>query len=183
MRSLPHPTDRPLSSEATPQPGTDEGSTLCLECGLCCRGAIHAKAVLFDEDRSLARELVLRVIATPDGPRFRLPCHHHVDGRCTTYDNRPRVCHEYQCKLLGRLLSGRLSLADCLDRVHHVQNLVATLQKTTGVPAAQVSIWGHMRRWLSDPSNAKDRNARLDAGELLIFLKKEFVPEQEESEG
>ena len=88
------------------------GSDLCLQCGLCCNGVLHSRAILVPADLPLADELGLDVFNDAKGCAFRLPCPRFQDGKCSVYDRqRPHICGAYQCALLKKYLSDQIDLS------------------------------------------------------------------------
>ena len=75
------------------------GSRLCTQCGLCCTGALHNYAVLEPAEIPVARSQGL-IIRMEERPGFSLPCPRLVNGVCSIYKTRPRVCSGYKCQVL-----------------------------------------------------------------------------------
>ena len=105
------------------------GSALCLACGLCCRGYLHSKAVL--EEEEVARfEGVVEVIREAEGEvYFRLPCAQiGEDNACKIYEvGRPLACGRFRCKVLREYLEGERELEEVLGVVREAKN--ALIQK------------------------------------------------------
>jgi len=96
------------SSSSIPIP--EDGSALCLSCGLCCLGILHGKAILGEDEVEQAARLGLSTFRSSEGKLFfQLPCPCYKDNRCSVYPDRPRVCSNYRCKLLDDYLRGRIS--------------------------------------------------------------------------
>ena len=105
----PHMSDEPECSEPS---GTIDGSSLCLSCGICCRGALYPWAML-DKDELDAEETAgVKVISYKDEHAFCLPCGYHncSDNSCSIYGKRFKVCSRYKCDLLKKALAGEVDL-------------------------------------------------------------------------
>lgn len=99
------------------------GSALCTQCGLCCAGALHDRAVLDEDEIEPARFLGLPVV--DDGrPAFALPCPRLENSMCTIYESRPRVCGRYKCKLLQDLEAAEVTLEQASERVATAKDLL-----------------------------------------------------------
>ena len=94
-----------------------DGSALCLACGLCCRGSLHADVVvLVEEVGRFGGQFELKQHAGHDYFHFDLPCRYlGEDNRCQIYAaGRPATCGAYRCKLLRDYLGGKRALEACL---------------------------------------------------------------------
>ena len=85
------------------------GSQLCTECGLCCTGALHDRAVLDEDEIPSASSLGLPICES-GRLAFALPCPHLSGTVCSIYADRPRVCSRYKCQLLLDVEAGSLAL-------------------------------------------------------------------------
>jgi hypothetical protein len=83
-----------------PKPCGSTGSTLCLGCGLCCAGVLHAHAVVKPDEIEQVRALGLTGATLRDGFGFRQPCPLCREQRCSVYPHRPATCQAYRCDLL-----------------------------------------------------------------------------------
>jgi hypothetical protein len=111
------------------------GSTLCLQCGLCCDGTLFGFAWLDDDETARARALGLPVEQRVDKQgrtrwSFPQPCVRHQDGCCTIYDEQPRRCARYTCRLLDGYVEGSRSFDDCLGVVKLVREMAAEIPAT-----------------------------------------------------
>src|SRR3954464_7170194 len=93
-------------------------NSLCLECGLCCNGAIFADVRLQPEDDPARLKTLGLSISTPQsrqGTRhFNQPCS-ALDGcRCRIYTGRPAYCRLFDCLLLKSVNEGRTGTAEAL---------------------------------------------------------------------
>jgi hypothetical protein len=158
------------------------GSQLCTECGLCCTGALHDRAVLEPEEVEFARDLGLYVRAE-GRPTFALPCKYLQGCSCTIYSNRPKVCARYQCQLLDDVQQANLPLEAALEHVRVAKRMCedvrALLPPGMDFPTA--------RQLLHEPPGAlpavTDRSAemplRLALTTLCLYLDKHFKHSRE----
>ncbi|MBL8920184.1 MAG: YkgJ family cysteine cluster protein [Myxococcaceae bacterium] len=80
-------------------------SALCLSCGVCCDGTLFATAPLAPGEAARLAERV----SVLDADTMEFPCR-ALDGvRCTIYDDRPRICREFNCLVLAELAAGRIT--------------------------------------------------------------------------
>ena len=90
-------------------------SPMCLECGLCCNGALFEQGELRPGDNAAALEsLGVRIRPNRAGAfratRFDQPCGAFDGCRCKAYSQRPAYCRAFECLLLKQLENGTLSL-------------------------------------------------------------------------
>lgn len=123
----------------------EDGSRLCLACGLCCQGILHDFVALDTEGERAARRLGLEVDYEEKQPAFRLPCPYHQCGSCTVYLDRPRTCSTYHCKLLRRYVAGEIPFESCLQRIEQVRSLVSSIQRHLDSGATSESFWPPLR--------------------------------------
>lgn len=112
----------PQSSGPGPAEIVDAGSALCLECGLCCRGALfdwfHSNDTESYEFRDTDIEFFINAIDDDDTEiSGSLPCRCHVDGRCSIFPDRPETCSRYSCQLLRSVFNGSVGIDDALSIV------------------------------------------------------------------
>lgn len=119
-----------------------KGSELCVECGLCCQGFLHPYALVYDDEVDFVKALDLEPYTderVPDEKLFRLPCHHHKNGCCSIYPNRPRVCGEYKCNVLLRFLDQGASFEKSQTLVRTAVHLVEAIQTHIGSSGSKKS--------------------------------------------
>ncbi len=100
-----------------------DASPLCLDCGLCCNGAIHHYGVLKENEVEAAERLGLAVERTRDYLGFAQPCTKHDGNQCTIYELRPSTCVNYYCGLASRYRKGEIPLRDALQVVAEARRL------------------------------------------------------------
>jgi hypothetical protein len=122
-----------------------DGSTLCVQCGLCCDGTLFEVASLADGEEVPARSLGMKIIEhTGDvgesAKGFALPCHLLKDRRCSVYEDwRPRVCHRYTCRLLDGYVDGSRSVDECLRVIGIVRDVANELRALTNTASSEQS--------------------------------------------
>ena len=104
---------------------------LCLDCGLCCNGALFRTMFTTDKEKSyfkekdrfkstyrLKRRLGYDVIATDHGHVYHQQkgCEHlQEDNKCKNYETRPETCKTYKCGVLRRYQDGKISYKTALN--------------------------------------------------------------------
>jgi hypothetical protein len=124
-----------------------DGSALCLPCGFCCRGVLHLHASLDEDEVLLAGELGLEAAPHFDRRSFRLPCPRFEEGKCSTYQHRPRVCARYECRLLHRYLQGQIALEAALKLIYEADAQLAGVEASIGAGAAGKPLWQQLEVW------------------------------------
>ena len=116
---------------------SDEVSTLCRACALCCDGTLFAYVTVPAEDAKALRARDAALEARKDGT-FRLgqPCRALEARSCTLYAVRPGPCRSYACMLAKALEEGELSLDAALATVDGAHQKLAALGEALGAPAA-----------------------------------------------
>jgi uncharacterized protein len=161
---------------SSPARTEDDGSRLCLACGLCCQGIFHKSAKIRTDEVQAARRLGLPVLATDEGPAFSLPCPRHAEDRCTVYAERPSPCRGYQCKLLQRYLDGESTLEEGLARVRMARQLVARVRQRLGPETPSNGLWQQLRALGEERITAAltDRELLMDLLGLLTLSHQHF---------
>jgi uncharacterized protein len=111
-------------------PGVSE---LCIECGMCCSGAVYPSANLRRDEVEQAQAKEFQVIAAladePQEYAFALPCHYLAGTACTIYGQwRPRVCAEFFCSLAIGLGQGKVSAVEAGAKVQTAHDLQAQIK-------------------------------------------------------
>jgi hypothetical protein len=97
-------------------------ATLCKACGLCCDGSLFGRVALEPDELEAARKNRLPLVR--DGSAFEQPCTSYVQNACTCYDERPRACRRFVCRLYERHEREGGPLAPRLDAVKRVHELL-----------------------------------------------------------
>lgn len=110
-----------VMSEITASNGDscDGGNELCRRCGLCCDGSLFGRVPLGPEE-SIAQLQAAGFQIQPDETNrqtFAQPCPQYQNCQCRMYDQRPRKCREFECKVLSRFVNGEIDMEEALRRV------------------------------------------------------------------
>lgn len=144
------------------------GSKLCLDCGLCCRGVVVTYAFLMPSEVDKAKRLNLSVCQQDGRDTFNLPCSHHINGKCTVYENRFKVCESYKCEMLKRLLAGEVSLEEALKIVAITQNLEKEIYELIGEFDSSKNVWDLLREFF-EANYLKKPGELLESHPELLF--------------
>lgn len=146
-----------------------DGLHPCVGCGLCCNGVLYrrARAEPHEHDMLTAAGLVLE----PDGDNtyFILPCRFESCGRCTIYNDRFTICHEFKCALLRQVDSGEVSAATACATVAQAKLLVEKVQ-SLDVGAEYYVDRLQLRRSLADEIRNQTGEARHQMGQRLLAM-------------
>jgi uncharacterized protein len=108
---------------------------LCMACGLCCDGTLFKTARVDPDERLIELQASgVQIHIENERRRLLLPCAAYENNICKAYYNeRAKVCTEYQCKLLKQCLSGKITWDEAEEVVRttqlHKKELEANLRK------------------------------------------------------
>lgn len=162
-----------LHSEQTQSDNATQslGSQLCVACGLCCRGVVVTYAYLLPNEVEKAKGLDLSVGQQEGRDTFDLPCKHHLDGKCSIYENRFHVCEAYQCTMLKRLLAKSISLEEALAIVRKTQELEKDIHQLLGTKDPTSGVWSALEDFFK-ANHVKNPNELLHSHpELLLKIR------------
>lgn len=128
------------------------------------------------ESERLAR-LGLSITVRSQGSGFSLPCPCYREGHCAEYNERPKACSGYQCKLLRRHLAGEVTWEEGLRRVEQVKRLAASIRGRLGTGDG-LSIWQQLRSARGQGSDL-DPELQMDMASLLSLSRRYFRTEAE----
>lgn len=146
---------------------------LCRSCGLCCDGSLFGRVDLEPEEVEPARRHRLRLVRGDHA--FEQPCAAFdtsgpaADRRCFIYDERPRSCHRFTCRLYERYRTEGGPVESRIAVVRRVRQLVACLE-ASGLTAADLEV-ARSSRQQADPRIATAMAAYL---ELMRSLEDDF---------
>ena len=105
---------------------SDDGSSLCVSCGLCCGGLLFERAKAYPDELDALASGGMVVNAQDDGKTyFRLPCRHLRDTACSIYEDRFTTCRKFSCKLLDDVKTGLVGGHEARQRVTEAKALAA----------------------------------------------------------
>ena len=179
----------PADSRAEPDQSEPDGSLLCQSCGLCCSGTLYNGVALDEEDARRLAPKRLPLLQLGEHTVMELGCTCLQGTRCGIYEDRPRLCAEYRCKLLRNVEKGKVGLDDARGRVERVRNKVAELRTMLPPELAdrrvRDAVLEHERGATNSPAEWRRDNAEmlLLLGELTILCRRDFDPRFGRPEG
>lgn len=126
---------------------------------MCCDGSLFDRVPLEADELEPARRHRLRVL--PSGNAFEQPCAALDAGRCAVYEERPRACRRFRCRLYAR---EGASVDERMAVVRSVRALVARLES-----------YGLGPEDLERSVRPEDQAAREDYRELTRMLENDFA--------
>ena len=127
----------------------------------------------------------LQLFETGGKTVFREPCPHSRAGQCGIYENRFHICRSYECKLLGLVKNGEISVDGAIEKIGVAKKLlevVSTNDPLATSAGGRKSIRGQLSEKLPTPAAADSETiARhlLDIVALDTFLERWFRLERE----
>ena len=124
----------------------DDGSKLCVACGICCDGILFSSVTITDpSEAERVRALRIPVHVVDERHFFDQPCSALGDNGCSIYTERPLLCHAYRCLLLKQVDAGTMPLDDALRIVEaarrrevEIRTLMNQDVATDGTPLVQL---------------------------------------------
>jgi len=105
-----------------------DGTKLCLECGLCCTGVFHNRALIYTEkDKVCAKEFNADFIFQNEQEWFKLPCPVYEE-KCTIYPKNPSVCQKHECNLLKSINNNEIKLEKAITVVHEMKKIINNIE-------------------------------------------------------
>lgn len=162
---------------ATGQPGMlSEACRLCMQCGLCCDGALFGRARILEGDEFNYTD-AWGVTPGRKGAGFPLPCTLLKNKVCPIYSCRPKICGKYKCRLLRRFENGKTSFAEAMriirQTVEHADGVRASLEAAVneeGAPLLQL----YLRLKDFIPLSPDNASVFLEFAALQVRLNKHF---------
>jgi uncharacterized protein len=141
-------------------PSERDGSELCLQCGLCCNGALFSRVDLVEDELPLARAANLDIFKHCHRPAFRQPCAAFQGQRCHIYEHRPTICRSYRCKLLTGYLRDDINLEQAAVTVDETIAAIGAIVERIGMPDATQRVWRQVGAWAISPESLPSEAAR-----------------------
>lgn len=104
----------------------EDFSNICLSCGLCCDGSLIGFVELTPEE-TLSLKEIMEVEDTNGNGFFLHPCSKYCNG-CTIYQNRPKKCNEFNCKLLFSVENKNLNFDSALQIINLVKHYKSNIE-------------------------------------------------------
>jgi uncharacterized protein len=103
---------------------------LCPACGLCCNGVLFGDVELQrGDDAKQLTKLGVELFRKGRKTAFPQPCACLVKGLCSIYANRPKRCAAFDCGLLKRVQSEKLTAALALKKIAEAKRRAAEVLK------------------------------------------------------
>ncbi|WP_394942477.1 YkgJ family cysteine cluster protein [uncultured Ilumatobacter sp.] len=130
----------------TDNASVDDGSQLCVACGICCDGILFISVTVTDpSEAEHVRSRGIPVHVVDERHAFDQPCPALSGNGCSIYTDRPLLCHAYRCLLLKQVDAGTMPLADALGFVEAARRREVEIRKllnqnvaTDGTPLVQL---------------------------------------------
>lgn len=166
-------------------------AALCVNCGLCCNGALFADVQLQPgEDPSplRARGLNLRVGRLGKSlTKLLQPCAAFDGCRCRIYELRPSMCRKFECHLLLRVQRGEVKTSVALTTIQSTRQRIKKVEaflSSLGERSTARPIGWRFQKCLRAAEGGDWDEARLETlAELLLamhqlnaVLQREFLP-------
>jgi Fe-S-cluster containining protein len=95
---------------------------LCLSCGLCCNGLLFKDLPLTEEELIPFVELKPKTEKRGSGLFLSLPCiAWESDKGCTKYNDRPKVCRDFKCKVLVKYENKELTYEQAMEKINFIK--------------------------------------------------------------
>jgi len=122
-------------SESTMLGGNvEQGSALCLVCGLCCDGTLfETVSVVPSDDAEQLRAFKQVLHVESERTYFRQPCVCLSGQRCVIYESKPARCTSFSCHLLSRVMSGRMDFGKARSIVARTISWRGVVRKRLGI--------------------------------------------------
>jgi len=155
------------------------GTKLCLECGLCCIGVFHNRALIYtQEDKACVKAFNGIFLFHDEKEWFKLPCPVY-EGKCTIYPQNPTVCQKHECNLLKKINNNEIKLEKAITVVHEMKKIINNIEndfKSFSFKTDEKEITLIFKQFFASTSKEK----RKDFGNLLkeyatfLHLKKKY---------
>ena len=103
---------------------------LCVRCGLCCTGYVFSEVDVEPEAVGRLEAGGLKIAKDEKGFCFSLPCAAYKGRCCSVYSDRPNICRNFKCKLLGRYNERKISLNDAIVIIENIYKIIAELERS-----------------------------------------------------
>jgi uncharacterized protein len=110
-------------------------TNLCLECGLCCNGALFRDVELQSGDDvpgliRLGLSIKISQHTKKQTHKLLQPCSALCENlHCRIYTRRPARCREFECAILQKVIAGTLPLNKALMKVHRVRAQIRSIER------------------------------------------------------
>jgi len=174
---------------------SEDSKKLCSLCGMCCSGIIVDIVIISEND---PKEMFLDLIFDKEfngssRSFFPLPCPHHNGHHCKIYDDTPKICKEWLCKLLINFESGIIDFNYALSKINLVKDLASQIDSFLKMHGQEdenqswrkrVSNFYRKKYPNLDKSGFSNHNTEflLNISTLDVYANKYFIPDKKKKE-
>lgn len=120
----------PRKAKDVPPCGPQDLEALCLECGLCCDGALFRDVELQPgDDAAFLKSAGLPLKTSRGKTRLPQPCRAFDGSRCRIYADRPARCRQFDCAIIQGLRLGNFPMETGAFLVRKTLRLLKRLEK------------------------------------------------------
>ena len=152
-------------------------SQLCPACGMCCNGVLFGDVELQrNNDAKNLAALGMTLQKKKNGKiSFNQPCSCFDGKLCGIYENRPTRCRTFECRLLERTQSGKVTIASALKAIAEARCAADEVQKLVrelGQSDEQMPLNRRYSEVMSQPIDLADEENSGHRGELMLAVHK-----------
>lgn len=150
-------------------------AALCPSCGLCCNGVLFGDVELQrgDDSKTLTRTGI-DLFRKGRKTAFTQPCACLVNELCAIYQNRPKRCAEFDCRLLMHVQKGKLTAASARKKITQTKqraDVVLKLVRQLGNNDETLPLNKRYSDVISQPIDMADDETQIECrGELMIAV-------------
>jgi hypothetical protein len=148
---------------------------LCPNCGICCDSTLFADVELRKGDD--ATRLAKFGLALEEKGRGKLvfpqPCACFDGKLCRIYNDRPKRCRTFECGLLKKIETGRMTVNAALGKISEAKmqaEKVRELLRSLGQCDEQKALTHRYTAAMSAPVNLSDEDHAERRGELMLAV-------------
>ena len=148
---------------------------LCPNCGLCCDSTLFADVELrAGDDRQFLQKAGIKFCKKGKTKvAFAQPCA-CFDGKfCKIYEDRPKRCRLFECGLLKKVESGKMTPAAALKKIHNAKlraGDVRTLLRALGQTDEQMPLTQRYTEVMVAPIDFSAESSAEQRGELMLAV-------------
>jgi Fe-S-cluster containining protein len=116
-------------------------SPVCEECGLCCNGSFFAQFTLEPEEVGRINKIGLPIVDHDGRKVIKLGCTRYTGTGCGIYEDRPKVCALYRCRLLNDVDDGTVTRDEASMKIARLKALAQKLKAWLPVGTADESLF------------------------------------------
>ncbi len=154
----------------------DAVSKLCPACGLCCNGVLFGDVELQrGDDAKKLSKLGMSLRKKKNGmASFNQPCSCFDGKLCSIYDDRPKRCRTFECRLLQRAQTDEVTIPAALKSIAEARRCaddVRKLVRELGQRDEQMPLNRRYSEIMSQPIDlAGDESVGERRGELMMAV-------------